>query len=383
MNVAELTDDEVLALYYDWDLWARASQKTPPGEWLAWLLLAGRGFGKTRVGAEWIRSGAENGYRRMALVGATSSDVRDTMVEGESGILAISPDAFRPRYEPSKRRLIWPNGAMAVCFTADEPDRLRGPQHDRAWCDEIAAWRYANKAWDNLLLGLRLGSDPRAVVTTTPRPIRLLREMIKDPTVRVTSGSTYENLDNLAPAFKQRILARYEGTTIGRQELYAELLSEMPGSLWLRSTLDANRVQEAPELKKIVVSVDPAVTANEDSDETGIIVGGLGVDNHAYVLDLIKALLKTIDETVAHYGVHVSRGKHIRAEPVAALYEQGRVHHVGVFPELEDEQCNWVPGTGKSPNRIDGLVQSVTAVSPAQAHAAMNLDIGGKKREMP
>lgn len=412
-----LSNDEALALYYDWSYWARPSQLVPPGDWLVWLLLAGRGFGKTRVGSEWIRHGAENGCRRMALVGATASDVRETMVEGESGILSVCPDSFRPVYEPSKRRLTWPNGARATCFTADKPERLRGPQHDRAWCDEMAAWRYSREAWDMLLMGLRLGSDPRVVVTTTPKPIHLIRELLKSPTVHVTGGSTYENLSNLAPTFRRQILARYEGTTLGRQELYAEVLSEMPGSLWMRSTIDNNRVQIVPELKYIVVAVDPSVTSEEGSDEAGIVWGGLGVDNHVYVCgdltqksspdtwlraavqcyqlnranyliyesnnggDLIKSLLNTINESVAVRGVHASRGKYIRAEPVAALYEQGRVHHVGVFAALEDEMCNWLPGSAKSPNRMDALVYLVTAAAPARFRAALELDIGGKKKE--
>lgn len=420
MNVAALSDEEVLGLYYDWDLWARPSQKVPDGDWLTWLLLAGRGFGKTRVGAEWIRHGAENGCRRMALVGATAADVRDTMVEGESGVLAVSSPSFMPIYEPSKRRITWPNGAMAVCFTADEPNRLRGPQHDRAWCDELAAWRYPDDAWNMLMFGLRIGRDPRVVVTTTPRPISLLREMVKDPTVRVTTGSTYENTDNLAPAFKRRILSKYEGTTIGRQELYAELFSEAPGALWRRADmLDAHRVKEAPEFRRIAVAVDPSVTSTKNSDEAGIVWGGLGVDGHAYVCgdlslraspdtwvrkavncynmheanelvyesnqggDLVKSLMRTVDKTVAIRGVHASRGKYLRAEPVSALYEQGLVHHVGMFPSLEDEMCNWLPGSPESPNRLDACVYLVTALAPWDTYGDMNLDVGEKKREMP
>src|SRR6516165_3904230 len=238
---AALTSAEARALLYDWAFWARANQLPPDGEWRVWLVLAGRGFGKTRTGAEMIRARvAARTAHRLALVAPTAGDARDVMVEGESGILAISPPWERPLYEPSKRRLTWPNGAVATLFSADEPERLRGPQHDAAWCDELASWRYP-EAWDMLMLGLRLGADPRVVVTTTPRPTKLIRKLIADPTVVVTRGTTYENSANLAPAFLGQIVRKYKGTWLGRQEIDAELLESAPGALWNRGIIEATR----------------------------------------------------------------------------------------------------------------------------------------------
>ena len=239
-----------------------------------WLLLAGRGFGKTRTGAELVRARvAARSARRIALVAPTAADARDVMVEGESGILAISPPWDRPRYEPSKRRLTWPNGAVATLYSADEPERLRGPQHDAAWCDELASWRYP-EAWDMLMFGLRLGTDPRVVVTTTPRPTKLIRELLADPTVVVTRGTTYENRANLAPDFLEQIVRKYEGTRLGRQELEAEILDDVPGALWSRGVIEAARADSAPHFVRVVVAIDPAATSGEGADETGIIVAG-------------------------------------------------------------------------------------------------------------
>ena len=365
-------------------------------------MLAGRGFGKTRTGAEWIREQIAAGKRRLALVAATAADVRDVIVEGESGILAISPPQFRPAYEPSKRRLTWPNGAIATTFSADEPERLRGPQHDGAWCDELASWRYP-EAWDMLMFGLRLGADPRCVVTTTPKPVKLIRDLIKrdGQDVVVTRGSTYENRANLAPAFLQQIVRRYEGTRLGRQELNAELLDDAPGALWQRSRLDHGRRPIAPPLKRIVVAIDPAVSTGEGSDETGMIVAGIAEDGDGYVLedlsgryqpiewaakavdayrfwradriigeannggDMIEATLRAIDGNVAYRAVRASKGKFTRAEPVSALYEQNRVHHVGSFSELEDQMCAFTSDFDRvaskySPDRVDALVWGVT-----------------------
>jgi len=397
--LAELSDEEAEALLYDWRFWARPKQLPPEGQWRVWLILAGRGFGKTRTGAEWVREQVErHGRRRIAIVGRTAADVRDVMVEGESGILSISPPWFRPVYEPSKRRLTWPNGAIATLYSADEPDLLRGPQHDAAWADELAAWRRP-EAWDNLMFGLRLGPDPRVVVTTTPRPVKLIRDLLKDPTTVVTRGSTYENAANLAPAFLEQIISRYEGTRLGRQELYGEVLDDVPGALWQRKRIDELRVSEAPELVRVVVAIDPAVTNEEGSDETGIVVAGRGVDGHAYVLadkscrmspdgwarravkafydheadriigevnnggDLVETVIRTVDPKVPYKAVRASRGKSVRAEPVAALYEQGKVHHVGTFDHLEDQLCQITPdgyqGSG-SPDRADALVWALT-----------------------
>lgn len=385
------------AAVFDWPRHARDNQLPPDGDWTTWLFLAGRGTGKTRAGAEWVRMNIDAGTAsRIALVGPTAADVRDVMIEGESGILAISPPWNRPQYEPSKRRLTWPNGAIATAYSADEPDRLRGPQHDLAWTDEPAAWRYP-ETWDNLMFGLRLGADPRAMATTTPRPVRLIRELLQQDTTAVTTGNTYENRDNLAPAFLEQIIRRYEGTRLGRQEIMGELLEDIPGALWERKRVDELRVKKPPELTRIVVAIDPAMTSGEDADETGIVVAGLGDDGDGYVLtdrtcrmspagwgnraitaldeftgdrivaevnnggDMVEHTLRSIRRSVPYKAVHASRGKRARAEPIAALYEQGRIHHVGSHPDLEDQMCTYVPdGVDYSPDRVDALVWALT-----------------------
>jgi phage terminase large subunit-like protein len=403
--VDALTPDETLALLYDWELWARPNQLPPEGEWRVWLLLAGRGFGKTRTGAEMVRARVmARNSRRLALVAPTAADARNVMVEGESGILAISPRWDRPRYEPSKRRLTWPNGAIATFYSAEEPERLRGPQHDAAWCDELTSWRYP-EAWDMLMFGLRLGEDPRVVVTTTPRPTKLLRALIEDPAVTVTRGTTYENRPNLAPGFLDRIIRKYEGTRLGRQEIEAEILDDTPGALWNRGIIEAARAHAAPSLARIVIAIDPAATSGLAADETGIIVGGKDADGHGWVLadlsgryrplewaktavaayyahhadrvvaevnnggEMVESILRVIDPNLPFAAVHASRGKIPRAEPIAALYEQGRVHHLGVFPQLEDQMCSLARGgndagesrrSGFSPDRVDALVWAMT-----------------------
>ena len=393
---------------YDWPHWARDKQTPPPGDWRVWLLLAGRGFGKSRTGAEWVRAQVESGAcSRIALVAPTAHDARAVMIEGESGLLRICPAWNAPKYNPSLRRLTWPNGATAEVYTADEPDRLRGPQHDGAWCDEIASWRYAQDAWDMLMFGLRLGSNPQAVVTTTPRPIAILKRIMADPAVITTRGSTFENRANLAEGFFADIVTRYEGTRLGAQELYAELLTEAEGALWKRNTLEAYRVNHAPALRRIVVAIDPAITATDESNETGMIVCGLGEDGHGYVLqdmtlraspeqwarravnayhdlradriiaesnqggDMVAHTIRTVDPAVPVKLVHARRGKYTRAEPIAALYEQGRIHHVGMFALLEDQLCEWLPGDA-SPDRLDALVWGMTElmISPGVYRAA-------------
>lgn len=385
-------------LLYEWRFWARPNQ-LPPENWRhVWLILAGRGFGKTRTGAETVRWLVETGQaKRIALVAPTAADARDVMVEGESGILAVSRPDFKPEYEPSKRRITWPNGAVAYTYSAEEPDRLRGPQHDFAWCDELAAWKYPDDTWDNLIFGLRLGDNPRVVVTTTPKPIPLVRKLVNDPETVVTRGSTYENAANLPPSFLKEIRDKYEGTRLGRQEIYAEILDDVPGALWNRTMLDELRVKKAPELIRIVVAIDPAVTSGENSDETGIIVAGKGVDGHGYVLedlscrmspdgwatravnayhkyeadrivaevnnggDLVETTIRTVDRRIPYKAVRASKGKRTRAEPIAALYEQGKIHHVGSFPLLEDQMCNFTPdGYDGSPDRVDALVWALT-----------------------
>jgi len=390
-----LTPVEASELLDDWRFWARPDQVAPEGNWRVWLIMAGRGFGKTRCGAEWVHQQIRNGRKRIALVGETKADVRDVMVEGESGILATS-GKNRPLYEPSKRRVTWDNGAIAVCYSGDEPDQLRGPQHDAAWLDELAKYRYAEDTWSNLDLGLRLGETPQVVITTTPRPIKILRELVQDDLVEVTRGSTYDNLPNLARSFADRIIERYEGTRLGRQELHAEILDDVVGALWQRSMIDDHRINETPDhLERIVVGVDPAVTSGEDSDETGIIIAGR-IGNRGYILDdvsgkftpqewaikatqlyykynadrivaevnqggdMVEHTLRMVDKNVSYKGVRAARGKMLRAEPIAALYEQGRIHHCGMFSKLEDQLCMYTHEGRESPDRLDALVWSLT-----------------------
>lgn len=380
---------------------ARASQRPPEGEWDVWLALAGRGWGKTRVGAEWALAQARK-YPRGALIGPTAADTRDVLVEGESGIMACAPATFRPVYEPSKRRLTYPNGSIQMCYSADEPNRLRGPQHHYGWFDELAAWRYM-ETWDMAQLGMRLGDHPKICVTTTPRPIPLIKQLLKDEMTAVVRGSTYDNLDNLAPTFRRAVIAKYEGTTLGRQELDAEVLEDLPGALVARRHIDAARVtaDKVPELVRLTVGMDPAGTGA--GDETGLVLVGRGVDGHDYVMsdisekltperaaakawglletegasllvvednggkDWIESVLRRWWKDAGHEGppplrrVNASQGKRLRAQPVAMRYEQGRVHHVGSFPELEDQLTTWIPEEDpNSPDRLDAMVHAVT-----------------------
>lgn len=403
--LSSLSESQADDLLWDWRFWARPEQLPPAGDWRVWLVMAGRGFGKTRTGAEWVRDSARS-FARVNIIGATADDARDIMIEGESGILAVCPDAERPTYVPSKRRLEWPNGARTLVFTADEPERLRGKQHDRLWADEVAAWRYGGEAWTQAMLGLRLGRDPRAVATTTPKPVTVVRELLKraGDDVAVTRGSSYDNADNLAPAFFSQIIRQYEGTRIGRQELAGELLEDVEGALWTLARIDAGRVSALPEgvsLTRVVVGVDPAATSGESSAETGIIVAGRGSDGDAYVLadrslrgtphewgsaavlaydafdadhvtpetnnggEMVTSTLRTIRPDLPILAVHASRGKATRAEPISALYEQRRVHHIGTLAALEDQMVSWVPGMA-SPDRMDALVWALTDVTHDQ-----------------
>lgn len=396
-----LTDVEAAHLFYDWSFWSRPNQRPPRGAWTYWLMLAGRGFGKTRAGAEWVRGLAETGAaKHIALVAPTLHDARAVMVEGESGILNISPPWFKPVFEPSKRMLTWPNGATATLFGAEEPERLRGPQHDAAWCDELCAWKAPDATFDMLQFGLRLGRNPRALVTTTPKPMPLLKRLIDLPKVRISRGTTYDNLPNLAAGFRRDIIARYKGTRLGRQELNAEILEDTPAALWSRSLLEQHRTTKTPELTRIVVAVDPPASIGEKADECGIVAAGLTPDGTALVLRdlserglsphgwaskavalyhelqadrliaevnmggaMVEAILREVDPVVAYRGVHASRAKIARAEPVAALYEQGRVKHLGAFEHLEDQMCNFVgkaTAAGESPDRLDALVWALT-----------------------
>lgn len=415
-----LTEEDIEELRYIWRVWARPEQIAPPGDWRVWLALAGRGWGKSRTGAEFIREQVENGRaKHIALVGETAADARDVMVElSESSITKISPPWFKPKFEPTKRRLVWPNGAVATIYSGDDPDQLRGPQHDLAWLDELAKYRYPRQTWDNLMFGLRQlgpdGTEPRILVTTTPRPTPLVIELARgikqldgsyEPRddVIVTGGSSWDNRGNLAKAFLKE-LQRYEGTRLGRQEIHREILDESEGALWSHALIDEHRVDRAPDLDVVVVAVDPMTSEPEDVNrkdkksgpppETGIVTVGRAGD-HIYVVGdasvsdspkgwaerairswrlaradrvvgeknqggaMVKHTIHSVDPDVPVTLVHASRGKKTRAEPVASLYEQGRVHHVGVFPRLEDQMTTWVPGS-KSPDRMDALVWAVT-----------------------
>lgn len=401
------TQKEQEALEYCWQFWARPNQLPPATDWYTWLILSGRGFGKTRIGAEWVINRAKHGPYPIAIVGQTKADVRDTMVElGESSIMKISSPWFMPVFEPSKRRLTWPNGMVATIFSGDDPDQLRGPQHGSAWIDELAKFKYPKECWDNLVLGLRLGDDPRAVVTTTPRPIPVVKELSTDDTTSVTTGATYENISNLSPVFIREVLKRYEGTRLGEQELYGRIMTDTPGALWTRDLLEKCRVRQAPDMVRIVVAVDPGASTSDSANNTGIVAVGLDAHRHGYVLsdvtckkkpagwgetvvrlfdslhadcvvaeinqggDMVGHVVETAARALHSTGerpmpevsfktVRASKGKYTRAEPISALYEQKRVHHVGMFADLEDELCTWVPGE-TSPDRLDANVWGLT-----------------------
>jgi len=395
LSTPKQRSDFAEVLKYRWTLKARESQRLPPGDWTYWAIVSGRGFGKTRTGCETTRIWKDNNPI-ILLAGATAGDLRDIMIEGESGIMAISPPWDRPRYESSKSRLTWKNGAMAFLRSADEPERFRGLQFYKTWVDELAAWRYP-EAWDQIQMGLRLGKNPQALITTTPRPIKILKDILSDPNTVITRGSSYENKANLSKAFFDSIIKKYEGTRLGRQEIDAEMLEDVQGALWKRELIDQYRVQECPELIKCVIPIDPAVSSKKTSDESGIIPMGMGANGHIYVFDdlsgiyapknlmtkaitayekykadyivaevnnggeFIKDLLRLIGGDIPYAEVWASRGKVTRAQPVLMLYEQGRVHHVGSLPALEDEQCSWDEKAGDpSPNRIDSLVWGAT-----------------------
>jgi phage terminase large subunit-like protein len=399
---------------WDWSVWGRPEQQAPPGDWNIWLVLAGRGFGKTRLASEWVREEAKytnTGQRRFGLVARTAADVRDVIVEGESGILNITPPSERPLYEPSKRRLTWPNGNTATLFTADEPDSLRGPQFTHAWGDEIAAWRQTPDAagmtaFDNLRVGTRLGPNPKILVTTTPKRTPLLYKLIEESNkgdiVKITRGSTMDNAGNLASSYLDTMLGVYEGTSLARQELYGEMLEAMEGALWTEESIEAGREGFYPLSTPLrVIGVDPSVAENP-RDECGIVVCASTADHdlykrNAWVLEdasvhgspdvwanqvvkmarkwgcpvvaevnqggaLVRNAINTIDPTIKVLEVHSKQGKALRAEPITLAYEQQRVHHVGFLADLESQMISWVPGEGKSPDRVDALVHALTAL---------------------
>jgi predicted phage terminase large subunit-like protein len=390
-----------------WRAKARPSQLPPSGDWDGWAFIGGRGTGKSRAGAEWVREMIETGEAgRFALVGPTAGDVRDVMVEGESGILATASPWCRPNFEPSKRRLTWPNGAQASLYSSEEPDRLRGPQHDGAWCDELCAWNEPQSTWDMMQFGLRLGRRPRWLVTTTPKPIKLLRNLLalEGHGVVITRDSTLANAANLPPAFIEAVTKRYGGTRLGRQELNAEPLEDTPGALWTRAMLEgASFKGTTPGMARIIVGVDPSGTSGaDDGDSVGIVICGKGLDGLFYVLGdwtcrlspagwgrraveayrqfsadkiiaernfggaMVEHVIRTVDASVSFKEVTAARGKIARAEPIAALYEQGKVRHAASFPELEDQMSamtsSGFAGAG-SPDRVDALVWALTELS--------------------
>ena len=400
-----MSDRQRRSLETHWQVWAHHGQLPPPEPWSTWLIMAGRGFGKTRAGAEWVRTVARDPAARIALVAASLGEARSVMVEGDSGVLAVCPPRERPRFEPSRRLLTWRSGAQATLYSAGEPEALRGPQHSHAWCDEIAKWDNAGgraeAAWDNLQLGLRLGAAPRSLATTTPRAVPLLRRLLADSEAQVTRGSTADNRENLPPAFMRSVRRAYAGSLLGRQELDGELVTDLPGALWSRAVLEQVRESAASSpAERVVVGVDPP--ASDRGDACGIVVCALGRDGLARVLadatvqrasperwanavanaaarwgadrvvaeanqggDMVRSVLRAADFTLPLRLVHASRGKAARAEPVAALYEAGRVRHAGAFPKLEDQLCGLLAGgayegPGRSPDRADALVWAMT-----------------------
>lgn len=399
----------------DWPFWARGDQMPPAraqggGAWTQWIFLGGRGAGKTRAGAEWVRGLAAGRapfspvpVGRIALVAETAADARDVMVEGVSGLMAVHPRVERPLWEPSRKRLLWPNGAIAQCFSAEDPEALRGPQFGAAWCDELAKWKHAEATWDMLQFGLRLGQRPRQLVTTTPRPIPLLKRLMADPRSAVTHARTQANAYNLAPGFLEAVVGRYQGTRLGRQELDGEIVEERADALWTRDVIERGRVEAAPDLVRVVVAVDPPAGGGKRHDACGIVAAGVAGDGTVHVLcdatvdsgrpdvwaaaavaawraldadalvaeanqggEMVRSVIAAADPGVPVTLVHATRGKWLRAEPVSALYAQGRVRHAGAFSALEDEMCDFgVDGlsSGRSPDRLDAMVWAVSALA--------------------
>ncbi|MFI0396295.1 DNA-packaging protein [Paracoccus jiaweipingae] len=407
-----LSENALVSLPWIFEFWALPHQLPPEGDWKTWVIMGGRGAGKTRAGAEWVRAQVEGPVaaapgraHRVALIGETYDQVRDVMVFGESGILACSPPDRRPVWEATRRRLVWANGATAQVYSAQEPEALRGPQFDAAWADELAKWKKASDVWDMLQFALRLGDHPQQVVTTTPRNVGVLKQLLGNASTVTTHAPTEANRAYLAESFLSEVAARYAGTRLGRQELDGVLLDDIEGALWTTAMLEASRVDAVPQLDRVVVAVDPAVTAGRASDECGIVVAGVSMsggpgDWRAYVLedasvrgvptdwaraaiaamqrhgaerlvaevnqggDLIEAVIRQVDPLVPFRALRAGRGKGVRAEPVAALYEQGRVRHLrgGGLGSLEDQMCQMTvrgfEGRG-SPDRADALVWAI------------------------
>lgn len=398
----ELKQRRINQLKYDWFSNARANQLPPSGDWKTWMILAGRGFGKTRTGSETLRHWIQSGQvKRIALVGGSLHEVRSVMVEGESGLLNVHTPKERPLYISSQRLIKWPNGAVAQFFGAEAYEQLRGPQFDCAWVDELAKFRRAQDVWQQLQLCLRLGDNPRCIVTTTPRPTKLMKDLLNSPDVCVTRGSTFDNAANLAPCYLEQIRKQFLNTRLGAQELYAEMLTETAGALWQRRMIQYQQpsydVDGRPDLERIVIAIDPATTTHDHSDETGIVVAGIDAQKQAFILedlsgklspndwgrrvvdtyyrlkadrvvveinkggDLVENVLKSIDPTIPLKSVRATRGEYTRAEPIAALYEQNRIFHAQPLSILEQQICDYIPGiTTKSPDRMDALVWALT-----------------------
>ena len=396
--LATLSEQDLAELEYDWRFWARKNQIAPDGVWSTWIALAGRGFGKTEAGAQWVKERVAAGFKHIALIAETQKDLDTVMVPR---ILSIYPDGQKPiaTFKPTKIK--WPCGALAQGYNGTEPDQLRGPEFDTAWVDELAKYRYARETWDMLAFTMRKSDDPRVFVSTTPKPIPVIREILNDSTTAVTRGSTYDNAGNLPAAFLAKIKKRYEGTRLGRQELNAEMLEDLVGALWNRDDIDKHRISETPAMRRVVVAVDPSGTSGseDEGDSIGIVIAGKGVDGRGYVMGdytcklspdgwgkrtiaayqafnadrvvaernfggaMVEHVIRTVNKFVSYKEVNASRGKVVRAEPVAALYEQGRISHIGAFGDLEDQMCLMGPdgfvGEG-SPDRVDALVWALT-----------------------
>lgn len=410
--MASWSEADLERILRHWPVRCRLEQRVPGlcrarDPWTTWLMLGGRGAGKTRTGSEWIRGIAlgepdftNAPMRRIALIGETFADARNVMVEGPAGILAVHARHERPTWSPSLRKLEWPNGAVAHVFSAEDPDSLRGPQFEAAWADELAKWKHVEETWDMLQFGLRLGAHPRQMVTTTPRPIPLLKRFLADPSVAVSRARTSDNAENLAPAFLEAVVGRYAGTRLGRQELDGDIIEDRPDALWTRDMIEPGRVDVAPPLMRIVVAVDPPASSSKRADACGIVAAGLDDGGMAYVLEdatasglkppewaakavalyrrlqadalvvetnqggeMATGVIREVDPSVPVMSVRATRGKYLRAEPISVLYAQGRVRHVGALPELEDELCDFGPGgltSGRSPDRMDALVWALT-----------------------
>lgn len=418
--LSDLSENALMSLPWLFEFWALPHQLPPEGVWKTWVIMGGRGAGKTRAGAEWVRAQVEGSQatdagaaRRVALVGETIDQVREVMIFGESGILACSPPDRRPEWQATRKRLVWPNGAIAQVFSAHEPDSLRGPQFDAAWVDELAKWKKGPEAWDQLQFALRLGDNPRQVVTTTPQNVEVLKNVLKNPSTVVTHAPTDANRAYLAASFLEEVKARYQGTRLGMQELQGLLVEDVEGALWTTAMLEAGRIDQAPQLGRIVVAVDPPVTGHKGSDACGIVVVGAITEGppqnwRAVVLedasvtgatpeqwaraalaamarhgadrlvaevnqggDLVEGVIRQIDPLVPYRAVRATKGKALRAEPVSALYEQGRVAHLRGLGALEEQMCKMTaPGyLGKgSPDRLDALVWALTEliIAPAE-----------------